>query len=86
MLGSLENSYALAFMKVFKTYDKKIVEQCQYYMGQLPIELKIINRQSNFFAKLNKSFSNLCKCINKCNDEYMNLCDSYNLSLSACNF
>jgi len=54
MLNSCENAYALAFMKVFRSYDKKIIEQCQYYMGQLPLELQIINRQINFFANVNK--------------------------------
>ena len=84
MLNSCENAYALAFMKVFRSYDKKIIEQCQYYMGKLPLELQIIQRQINFFANVNKSVhNNNCKLISINNDEYVNLCNTYKLSLTA---
>ena len=83
MLSSCENAFALAFMKVFKTFDKKIVENCQYYMGQLPIELKIINKQLNFLVNLDKSTNNICKFLNK---ENVNLCNNYKLSPIGCKF
>jgi hypothetical protein len=55
-------------------------------MGQLTIELKIINRKLNFLAKMGKSYNNVCNFITIGNDEYLNLCNKYNLSLTACNF
>jgi len=36
-------------MKTFKTFDKKVVEQCQFFVDQLPMELKIVSEQLKFF-------------------------------------
>lgn len=36
LLNSLENAYSHAFMKIFKTSDKKIVEYCYYFRFLLP--------------------------------------------------
>ncbi len=47
-LRSLENAYSQAFFKIFATFDKNIIKQCQFYMGLLPIELLIDLRKLNF--------------------------------------
>jgi len=33
MLKSIENAYSQAFMNFFRTFDNKVVEYCQYAMG-----------------------------------------------------
>jgi len=35
-LQSFEYAYKATFCKIFKTFDKKIITQCQYHMGSLP--------------------------------------------------
>ena len=35
-IKSLENVYSHAYMKIFKTFDKKIIEYFQFSMGYLP--------------------------------------------------
>ena len=35
-LQSFEYAYRATFCRLFKTFDKKIIAQCQYYMGSLP--------------------------------------------------
>ena len=53
-ISSLENAYSQIYSKLFYSYDKNIIKNCQYHFGQLPIELKIINRKFNFLTKINK--------------------------------
>ena len=36
-IKSMENAYSQAFFKMFNTYDKHIIKQCQFYMGCLPM-------------------------------------------------
>ena len=42
------NAYSQAFFKIFTTFDKIVVQQCQFYMGLLPIHLLIDLRKLNF--------------------------------------
>ena len=85
MISSYENAYTLAFAKIFKSFDKTVVGQCQYFMGQLPVELKIINKQIIFFASLVKSSNGLVKFLSKSNEDYLTVCNCYNLAASCCN-
>jgi len=41
MLKSIENAYSQGFMKLFHTFDNKLVEYCQYAMGYLPMKMLI---------------------------------------------
>ena len=80
MLNCYESCYSLAFMKIFKTFDKKIVEQCQYYMGQLPIELKIASKQISFFNSLRTSPNMICRYLSGITDKRFELCNKYNIA------
>jgi len=54
--ASVEHAYSLAFMKVFKTYDKDVVTECQFYMGKLPMEMEIgVRALSAFMGYRQKS-------------------------------
>ena len=56
-LDTLEKSMLQAYFKIFRTFDKSVALQCMYYMGQLPLEMKISIRKINFLTKLSKSNS-----------------------------
>ena len=51
-LRSLENTYSQAFFIIFTTFDKNVVQQCQFYMGLLPIDLLIELRKLNFLSDI----------------------------------
>ena len=54
-------------------------------MGQLPVELKIVNKQLNFFGSLVKSSNGLVRFLSKSNEDYLTVCNCYNLAVSCCN-
>ena len=49
-LRSLENAYSR--FKIVTTFDKNVVQQCQFYMGLLPINLLIDLRKLNFLSDI----------------------------------
>ena len=51
-LNSLNNAYNKMFFKVFKTYDKNIVNECLYYFGYRPFWCEVDYRKILFFRKL----------------------------------
>ena len=51
-MRSLEKTYSQASFKIFTTYDKNFVQQCQFYMGLLPIDLLIDLRKLNFLSDI----------------------------------
>ena len=57
-MKSVENAYSQAFFKMFNTYDKHIIEQCQFYMGCLPVHLLIDLRKLTFLDSLHVSVGN----------------------------
>lgn len=76
----LDNAYLQAYFKIFKTYDKKIVNQCLYYSFQLPLSLQIVSRKLKFLANLNES-NNLLLChLSSVDDELLLLHIKYNLN------
>jgi len=78
MISSYEHAYSAAFMKIFKTFDKKLVEQCQFYMGQLPIEYKIVFKQLKFLSQISNSNNSLFSCLFRSDDQSISLCKRYN--------
>jgi len=56
-LNSLENAGNQVYFKIFGTFDKSIAMHCMYYMGQLPLEMKIVKRKIQFLSKLKKTQS-----------------------------
>jgi hypothetical protein len=73
MLKSFESAYSHAFMKIFKTFDITVVKQCQFYMGYLPIELKIVSKKITFLTKMLKSNIFILKYLCNVNNELMEL-------------
>ena len=55
MLKAIESAYSQANQKIFKTFDSKVILQCQWFTGQLPIELKIALRRVTLLRNLKKS-------------------------------
>ena len=47
-MASIEHSWSRTFMKMFWTFDIKIVKQCQMYGGFLPIEYRNNMQQIQF--------------------------------------
>jgi hypothetical protein len=60
MLQSLENAYSQLYSKLFHTYSKNIIKQCQFFTGQISVELKIANRRLNFLRKMSQ-LDSTCK-------------------------
>jgi len=52
----LEHPYTMVFHKIFGTYSKQIISQCQYYTGFLSLQYLYMLRQLCFFSRL-KSLS-----------------------------
>ena len=78
ILNSLENAYNQAFFKIFSTYDKDVISQCQYYMGYLPIRLTSDIRKLTFLTRLMSADNR--SIINGIHDEeYVLLCNKYDI-------
>ena len=75
MLNSLENSYSQLYSKLFHTFNKNIIKQCQFYSGQMPIELKIASRRLNFLQKVNNS--TYCRYFDLKSNELVALVNKY---------
>ena len=52
MMNSLDNPLFLAVGRIFKTYDKLIVNSCMYYMNIWPLRYEYLNRKISFLYKL----------------------------------
>ena len=48
MTQSVEFAYGQAFCKICKTSEASVIKSCQFYMGCLPLELRIVNRKFKF--------------------------------------
>src|SRR6478609_6550240 len=55
---SFEITYAHAYFKLYSTFDMSTVAYCQYYMGQLPVELRIVAGKLKFLQAI-KNCNNL---------------------------
>ena len=79
LLRSLENAFNQAFFKIIKTFDKLVNEQCQFYLGYLPVFFLLDIRKMNFYTKIRSmEFNPLHILINRGVDEYTALCTKYN--------
>ena len=77
MLNSLENAYSQLYSKLFHTFNKNIIRQCQFYFGQMPIELKIANRKFNFLKKISLNDNTYCKYFDLKSSELYVLVNKY---------
>ena len=77
VLRSLENAYSQMYSKLFHSFDKTIIKQCQFYSGQMPIELKIANKKLKFLQNLSLNDNTYCKYFDFRNGEFISLIDKY---------
>ena len=77
MVRSLEQAYSQIYAKIFKTFNKDVISLCQYYMGQMPIQLKIANRKLNFLFSLKSNNNMFYRCFNRNDSELTSLISRY---------
>ena len=82
-LDTLEKSMLQAYFKIFRTFDKSVALQCMYYMGQLPLEMKISIRKINFLTKLSKSNSLSLIAISKSDNEIKEILTKFKIDSSS---
>ena len=51
-LGKLGHPWERTFMKLFSTFDNKVIQQCQFYTNVLPIRHYYVIRQISFLNNL----------------------------------
>ena len=73
------------FFKMFNSYDKKIIEQCQFYMGCLPIRMQIDLRKLKFLKNLHSTnyllhSSPMCHLSNWMDSDFVNLKLKYGIT------
>jgi hypothetical protein len=77
---SLENVYSHAYMKIFKTFDKKIIEYCQFSMGYLPFKLLLACRRLDYIDGLSsKQIKPLTLHFISTNTEYNEIIENFKL-------
>ena len=72
-------------MKLFNTFDNKIVVQCQFYTGYLPVEHIIAIRKLNFVETLKFSPCSLLRALHDLSDqdELSRLAATYGVPLQS---
>ena len=85
MIKVFESAYSHMFFKLFNTFDMSTVAQCQYYMGILPIELKIIARKLSFLHSINASENLLLRAMDPNNSELESVKRNYRISNASWN-
>ena len=85
MYNSLESAYSAAFSKIFGTYDKHVIKQCQYYCGVLPVadanDIKRLNFLKGMSTVKNASINFLLLLLEKY--ELSRLLAKHNVLLNA---
>jgi hypothetical protein len=66
---ALGHPWDRTFMKIFKTFDRDILKQCQYYGGFLPVSYMLDIRTVSFVEKLSKSTNKLLKLCTELNHD-----------------
>jgi len=62
-LISLNSPWTRAFEKIFKTYDKNIIKQCQHYTGFMPMLQMYALKVMSFLEKLNSTENIMLKTL-----------------------
>ena len=75
-------------MRLFGSWDNKIVAQCQFYTNYLPLEHLINLRTSTFLLSLKSSPCSILRALYElsANDDISHLADAYVYSVSAHDF
>ena len=58
--NSLSHAYNSSFVKVYSTFSKEIITQCQFYSGYLSFSNSFDMRKSNFLRTLSQSEGSFC--------------------------
>jgi hypothetical protein len=84
-LFSLCYSYNAIFVKLFSTFKRDIIEQCQFYTGFLPLQYLYDLMRMNFLVTLNSDFvSPAITIFNLCGfDELLSLYSKYGVSVKC---
>ena len=85
MIKVFESAYSHMFFKLFNTFDMSTVAQCQYYMGILPIKLKIIARKLSFLHSINASENLLLRAMDPNNSELESVKRNYRITNASWN-
>src|SRR6267154_1240601 len=68
--NTLKAAYSVVFFILFKTFDKSVIKQCQFYCGCLPLGYVIDKRRISFLSNLqsvpNMNVALLFKIFGKC--------------------
>ena len=51
---TINTALSLAFSKIFSTYDKSVIDQCQFYLGVLPLNYQLDMNKISFLSKMSK--------------------------------
>jgi len=85
VLRSLENAYSQIYIKIFKSLDKNVIRNCQYYMGQLTGELKVTNRKLNFLTRVCSDKRQYCYLLDMKRSELKSLVLEYKIAVNIDN-
>ena len=80
-LSNLCYVYNAIFSKLFATFDQKVIEQCQFYTGILPLNYQLDLMRLNFFRNLKNehvSPANLIFNMFGC-DDFDAICEKYHI-------
>ena len=83
MFNSNENAYSHAYMKIFKTFEKRNIEYCQFLFGYLPMTLRLLCKKLQYlsnFAEKKMETSNILATTS--NNEFKSLVEKYQLTIN----
>ena len=79
----LSSPFNRLFSKLFKSFDRSVVQQCQYYMSCLPLDYVIDLRHCKFLFKLQSIDNNFIKLFaDTANRDLTEICLKYNLNVN----
>ena len=89
-LTSLNSPWTRAFEKIFKTFDKDVIKQCQLYTGYMPMLHMYALKVMSFINKLNLTGNIMLQTLssNLSTDDVSRLAQLFNISLAdfCCNY
>ena len=81
-MADMEKTYFQGFYKIFKTYDNNTIAQCQYFLRQLPLELKIVGRRLKFLNGIATSSNQTLLFLGRTDTDFFDLCNKYNINVN----
>ena len=84
-LNSLNQAYTQALAKVFGSFDRIVIEQCQFYLRLLPLKNLLDVRKLNFLTDHGKPIDTYSK-LYSAQPTHHNLCDFYKFPYDVSNY